>query len=336
MNLGRALKSSLNDLRIGLGNQQMGLLLIAPMLIAVSIRLMLPIIDGAKPSVVAAGSFQQLVVDHLEARADVVWVRDRDAVVERVQGVDDIVGVFGHPERDIEVIIEGNELLALRNYPGLIINESIALLEGGTPLQVAREKLPLTEGQRRSQGLSIVIFMIVLLVSMFPALAIVGDRQSSTLETLRVSPLNFTEYLAAKIFVMVDIGIVSVAGVALILFGSDLSWALLSLGFMACLPSAFLVLTIIGAFARDQMTAMSLVRVVLIAMMLPIGLGLYFNAGNSPWLAPWTTHWAGQALFAALEGQAAHAVQALIWSVLTGIPPLALAAWWLKRRLRWA
>ena len=43
---------------------------------------------------------------------------------------------------------------------------------------------------------------------------------------------------------------------------------------MACLPSAWLVLTVVGAL-RDQMTAMGLVRVVAIVMMLPIGLSLY-------------------------------------------------------------
>ena len=336
MSLRRALQSSWNDLRVGLGNQQMGMLLMAPIIIAVSIRLMLPIIDGAKPTIVAAGSFRQLVVDHLERRADVVWVTDRDAVVERVQGVDDIIGVYGDPERSIEVIIEGNELQALRNYPGLVINEAVAMLEGGTPLIVEHEQVALSEGFHRSQSLSLVLFMVVLLMSMFPALAIVGDREANTLDSLRVSPLSFGEYLSAKILVTIDLGAVMTFTVALILFGLDVSWTLLAVGFMACLPSAWLVLTVVGAFARDQMTAMGLVRVVAIVMMLPIGLSLYFGESGSLWLAPWTMHWAGQALFAALEGQVSLAAEAFLWSVVTGIPLVALAAWSLKRRLKWS
>ena len=336
MNLRRAFQSSWNDLRVGLGNQQMGMLLLAPIIIAVSIRVLLPVIDGAKPTLVAAGSFRQLVVDHLEQRADVVWVADRDAVVERVQGVDDIVGVYGDPERSIEVIIEGNELHALRNYPGLVINEAVAMLEGGTPLVVEHEQFALTEGINRSQSLSLVFFIVVLLVAMFPALAIVGDRASNTLDTLRVSPLTFVEYYSAKIIVTVDLGAAMIAVVALILYGLDVSWSLLAVGFLACLPSAWLVLTVVGAFAKDQMMAMGLVRVLIIVMLLPIALSLYFDANESFWLAPWTMHWAGQALFAALEGQASLAAESFVWSVLTGMPLVVLAAWALKQRLKWS
>ena len=335
MNLRRTLQNCRNDLRVGLGNQQMVLLLMAPIIIAVSIRLMLPVIDGAKPTLVAAGSFQQLVVDHLERRADVVWVEDRDAVVERVQGVDDIIGVYGAPERSIEVIIEGNELQALRNYPGLVINEAIAMLEGGTPLVVEHEQLALTEGLNRSQSLSVVLFMVLLLVSMFPALAIVGDRETQTLDSLRVAPLSFAEYLVAKILVMVDIGGVMFTLVTVILLGADVPWSLLAVGFLACLPSAVFVVSIIGAFANDQMTAMSLVRVVALAMMIPIALSLYFGAGESIWLAPWTMHWAGQALVAALEGQAGPTADAFLWSLVTGVPLVGVAVWSLKQRLKW-
>ncbi len=336
MNLRRTFQSSWNDLRVGLGNQQMGMLLMTPIIIAISIRLILPIIDGAKPTLVAAGSFRQLVVDHLEERAEVVWVADRDAVVERVQGVDDIIGVYGDPERSIQVIIEGNELQALRSYPGLVINEAVAMLEGGTPLVVEHEQVALTEDLNRSQSLSVVLFMIVLLISIFPALAIVGDREANTLDTLRVSPLSFGEYLGAKILLTIDLGGLMIAAVALIILGLDVSWALLAVGFLACLPSAWLVLTLIGAFAKDQMTAMGLVRVVIIVMLLPIGLGLYFGESDSLWLAPWTMHWAVQALFAALEGQASRAAEAFLWSVVTGIPLVALAAWSLKQRLKWS
>ena len=84
------------------------------------------------------------------------------------------------------------------------------------------------------------------------------------------------------------------------------------------------------------MTAMGLVRVLIIVMILPIALGLYVGESDSLWLAPWTMHWAGQALFAALEGQVTRAVEAFLWSVVTGIPLVAAGAWSLKRRLNWS
>ena len=85
-----------------------------------------------------------------------------------------------------------------------MINEAVAMLEGGTPLIVEHEQVALTEGFHRSQSLSLVLFMIVLLMSMFPALAIVGTA-ANTLDSLRVSP-PFGEYLSAKILVTVDLG----------------------------------------------------------------------------------------------------------------------------------
>ena len=89
-------------------------MLALPVVLAGAVRLALPVVEGAKPTVVAAGSFQQQVVDQLEARAQVAWVRDRDAVVERVGGVDDVIGVFGAPNQAVEVILEGNEPRALK------------------------------------------------------------------------------------------------------------------------------------------------------------------------------------------------------------------------------
>ena len=70
--------------RLALHRKRLWVVLALPVVLAGAVRLALPVVEGAKPTVVAAGSFQQRVVDQLEARAQVAWVRDRDAVVERV------------------------------------------------------------------------------------------------------------------------------------------------------------------------------------------------------------------------------------------------------------
>ena len=67
----------------------------------------------------------------------------------------------------------------------------------------------------------------------------------------------------------------------------------------------------------------------------PVLVGVLFGGSGQFWLQPLTMFWGGQAMFAALEGRPDQVVDALVWSVATGAPVLALLAYGVKRRLVW-
>ncbi|MEE2835524.1 MAG: hypothetical protein VYB65_05840 [Myxococcota bacterium] len=321
--------------RLALHRKRLWGVLALPVLLACAVRLALPVVEGAKPTVVAAGSFQQRVVDQLEARAQVAWVRDRDAVVERVGGVDDVIGVFGAPNQAVEVILEGNEPRALRNYPGLVLNEVVAELEGGTPLVVAQQRVPLRSMQRRHRLMALMLVLMVLIVAAAVGLSMVDDREGGQLDALRSSPLSVGEYLLAHGLMGCELSLVVVLSCAGILTGGHVPWWLIPAAWVALVPSAALLTLCLCVVARSQMTAMWVLRVAFPLALLPVLVGVLFGGSGQFWLQPLTMFWGGQAMFAALEGRPDQVVDALVWSVATGAPVLALLAYGVKRRLVW-
>ena len=107
-----------------------------------------------------------------------------------------------------------------------------------------------------------------MMVALFPALIIIEDRETRVLETLRLSPLSFAEYLGAKSILLVDFGAVILAISTGILLGWNLSWSLWGVGFLAALPSALLLIVLVAALAKNQMMAMSVIRPLVIFVIL--------------------------------------------------------------------
>jgi hypothetical protein len=335
MKMTRVFHSMLTDLRIGLSNQQVGYLLAVPLILAGVLKALEPIIEGAKPTIVAAGEFHRVEVEAMEARMHVLWVKDRQALLRRVEGIDDVVGVWGSEKGDPEVFFEGNEPSSLRSYPGLILNETTARLEGGTVIRWKMTPVAPVGGRTRNKDLAIVLLLTMLVVALFPALTIVEDRQTKSLDSLRVTPLSFAEYALAKALLIVDLTLICAVAVLLILVDGPVAWTGLLAASMAIVPTGFVFAALIGAFAKDQMAAMTLLKIGL-PLLLVIPAAGFFVGDESLWmLAPWTPYWAGQALHAALEGHSDRLAEALVWSAVTGIPLVAASLMLLRTQLGW-
>jgi hypothetical protein len=335
VNLGSVVKAMRNDLRMGLADQQMVYVLIAPLILAAAYLLLMPVIEGAKPTVVAAGSFRRAVVEQLEKRCHVIWLKDREAVMHRVEGIDDLIGVYGQSGLDPEVIYEGNEPAALRQYPGYVINEVVARIEGGKQLKVRWLRVEPDSKRSRSSDLALLLLMASLIVTLFPALALVEDRESGALQSLRVSPLSFGEYVAAKFILIMALALVSSLGTALIVMGSSAPFASLAAAGVSVLPTALLTLLLLGALADNQLAAMTVMKVGMPLLLAPAVAGFFISPEAQVWLKPLTPYWSAQALRAALDGDVGALGNALVWSLLSGLPVVAVALVFLRKCLRW-
>ena len=141
------------------------------------------------------------------------------------------------------------------------------------------------------------------------------------LDALRSSPLSVDEYLLAHGLMGCELSLIVVLSCAGILTGWQLPWWLIPAAWVALVPSAALLTLCLCVVARSQMTAMWVLRVAFPLALLPVLVGVLFGGSGQFWLQPLTMFWGGQAMFAALEGQADQAVDALVWSVATGAPP---------------
>ena len=160
-------------------------------------------------------------------------------------------------------------------------------------------------------------------------------QEGGQLDALRSSPLSVGEYLLAYGLMGCELSLVVVLSCAGILTGGHVPWWLIPAAWVALVPSAALLTLCLCVVARSQMTAMWVLRVAFPLALLPVLVGVLFGVSGQFWLQPLTMFWGGQAMFAALEGQADQAVDALVWSVATGAPVLALLAYAVKRRLGW-
>ncbi|MCA9696320.1 MAG: ABC transporter permease [Myxococcales bacterium] len=310
----RMLSIMAKDARTGSRDQLVTYMMLAPVLLGLLLALILPILDGAGPrfAVVAEG-LDPASLEALAEHGEVETMPDRAALEDRVRARDDAIGVIGRgPGQEPEVVMEGDEPEALAWLVP-------AILEG----LAADPAAPGTSGDAPIAG-ALLAFCIVVIVGMMLGFTILEEKTSNTIACYRVSPLRFIEYLGAKLATALILSLVLVIPALILPLGVDLNWLAIEVMTVASLPFAVSLGLFVGAFAKDQLGAIAVLKALLpVWTSLPV-LGFVLPDAWIWTQWPFANHWGVQGYYAALTG-------APIWpcalaAFLAGLPILALAA----------
>lgn len=314
------------DLRTSTRDQIVLYMLCSPLLIGLGLALLLPMLERATPGFAIDDSLAPAHVAVLAELGPIERLPSRAAVEARVLERDDRLGVVGlasdtGDRSGYEVIVEGDEPLALRSLPARAIEQGVDVeaLRSGT-------------GDLREISTALATYAIVVIVGLIVGFAILEEKQTQTHRVYDVTPLRHAEYMIGKLGLGVLLSLVLVIPTLALPMGLDLDWPALLMMTAAGTPFGLTLGLIVAVGAKDQLGAIAIMKALMpIWTTIPV-LGFVLP---EEWL--WTqwafaNHWCVQGLAHALGDGAAlgrHAALAFV----TGLPVLIPTTWLLRRRL---
>lgn len=271
-------------------------MILAPILMALVLRLVLPLIEGSPYSFAVSADLDPEIVRALEAHGEVIVFADRAAVIERVLRIDDVTGVVRATSGLPEVLVQGNEAPSTRQVAAIILDARAE----GRALPPPRP----VHGERPVGMIlaAVVAFSTLLLAGLAIGFTVLEEREHGVTALIAVSPLRFSEYLAAKLLASSAAGVALTCAATAIVLDGRVPWAPLLLACLAALPSALLLGLLVAAFAKSQLQAIAMLKALLFVFSsLPV-VGFAVEGTRWAWtVAAFPNHWATQALYGALH-----------------------------------
>lgn len=262
----RVLSLMRQDLTVALRDNIVTYMVIAPILMALAFRLLIPAAESSNLIFAVEEGLNPDFVAGLRRYGDVESY-DRAGVMDRVEQLDAAAGVLNEGG-EVCLLFEGNE-----SQP-LIEAYRVVFEDVGREASVADYR-EVSVGPGRSVTYDIIAIALVMatlfITGVVPGFSIVDERDTRSLDALAVSPIRVGEYAASRGAFATVLSLVIVVPVSRIIAGpsADL-WQLLSLVILSA-PLVTLVGMLTGLFAHNQVTAIAILKISMpVYVMLPL------------------------------------------------------------------
>jgi ABC-2 type transport system permease protein len=300
----RALTVLRRDVLAAVREYLLAYMLFAPFLLALVLRLFIPMASDVTIRLIADPSVTVNSVAHLEKYAVVERVRDAAAMERRVRGADDAIGVNLH-DGQLRLIAEGNEPSNTMEIAGLVVAAGAkpeSLTAGA--LAVAASDRGETQSPLRTFGTASILLLAAMMGGMLAGLSIIEEKEGRMLTVLAVTPLSKAEYFVGKSLVGILVPLVQ--AILLVPFMGALGTHMGQLLFaMLCLAITSLVLGFfIGAVSPSQIAGIANMKFLFLAVTASF-LGAVMVPQAWRWTMYWSPfYWSARSLVAILERSA--------------------------------
>lgn len=288
------------DLKVGRRESIITYLVIGPFLLAMLMRLMVPLMEGVPLTFAVTPDLSPALLASLRDKGEVVVLPDRAAVVRRVEVIDDVPG-FVLKDGATEIVFEGNEAGYVVQLAQLVADATDLAAAPGAP-RVTVASLGDDRPPTRSMAASLLAFSVLLVAGLAVGFSILDEKESGTLRVYVVTPLRFAEYLTAKLLAGALLGVTLAMTSTLLVTGLDVPFGPLVVALAAAIPVGLVLGLVVGTFAANQLGAIAMLKGLLF-FFTSVPVAGFVLKGRLAWvLAPLPNHWAVQAIFAALTG----------------------------------
>ena len=237
---------------------------IAPIIIAIAVRMFLPDISGQSLKVAMLEDSDSKT--QISEYYDIIEVENEEELINRVKEYDDVVGIKEN-NGDFEVVLEGNEEESTKQYATIVITD----IKNDENIPIDNKNIGKEESKLKEIISAGVIMLIVGVAGMSMGFSIVEDKESKMIEAFGVSPINIFGYVSSKLLTtaILSVLLAFIAQFVMVGFSFDLGQFLLVL-FSAYLMS-ILIGFLMGTFADTQNSAIALVKIIIFFfVMLPM------------------------------------------------------------------
>ena len=279
------------DITTALRDNLMVYMLLAPLLIALGMKMFIPSVEMTGLSFAVADTVSPQVVERLQEYGAVEVMKEAE-VQKRVEKIDTVAGII-EKEDSLTLILEGNELPKLIEiYKGVM--EEITFNQRFT--EITHRSLG-KEGSILGEILTIVMLMMALMIgSIVSGFNIVSERDTKSINSIAVSPLTTTQFVFARGILASIVASAVAIGTSLIMAGRGVDYTQLIIALLLSSFLTTLLALIVGASATNQIGAIAMIK-----LLTPIYMGLpmlaFFLPDRFRYLFYWLpNYWQFQAL----------------------------------------
>lgn len=304
-------------------------IIIAPIFIAILVRIFLPTMENMEVTFAVSRDIDSDFVYMLSEYGKVEVLNDRNQVIKRVMALDDVPGIVP-TKNGLEVILEGNEMSAVHDLPGMIIDY---YNYGKFISDIQIKSLEVENLSVRYYAGAVVIFTVILIGGLAVGMTIVEERQSKTIKSLAVSPLTLKNYLFSKMLLAVLLIFILAITTAYIMMGLKINFGMFILIMITTLPAGMLVGFILGAYSHDQMSAIAVMKVLMLFFVgIPVA-SFFINDSWHVFFYPLSNYWIMQSLVSLFSGNVSQSFIKSFWAFLTAVVPLFFFLKQMKKKL---
>jgi len=269
-------------------------IMVIPIILAVGITILAPGLNDTTVSGALLQSDEQSHVDFMKRFAKVEVFPSMEELERRIRKRDDIGGIVPLENHRYEILFQGNENEAFREY----VKALNALYEMDATVADTRAEIYSFGYQvspLKTKLVNMLILLSVMLSGMLISTTIVEEKMDNTISAINVTPISQTAFVLGKSMLGGTVVMVSIILALLITGYYNVNWLMiLMVGFTSMLLS-LIVGFVQGINAKDVMEAAGGVKLIMLPIAVSIA-GYELLADKWQWTMYWSPfYWAYKA-----------------------------------------
>lgn len=286
----------LRDLQSGTRDWLIVYLSFASILIALILRILIPSVSDSTLRIVVTEDTTPDFLEYLESKARVTQVDDFTALKERVQRIDDLIGVF-EQKGQMEIITQGNEAYPMIEPLRYILN-SYGNEDTELPISITFSDIGWRMSPIKLEGGVLLIIFTTVFGGMLILLNLVEEKMSNTLSAINVTPLSRTQFIIGKGILGFIIPIIGSIGAALILGFNEINIFMFLISIIAIAFISIIIGFSIGIVNNEPIAAIASMKMVFFPILASV-FGAMFLPEKWLFLLYWSPYyWAYQSIHA--------------------------------------
>lgn len=236
-------------------------IILAPIAITIGLRFFIPSVNAISLQFALDRGMEEAAVQEFEKFGRVELLDGRTALENRVNKVDDIIGVLQKEDGGYVVITQGNEKESAKLMAYQILS---GIKSKGTEQAVTFSDIGAKISSIAVYGASSVILMAILLGGMVIGLNIIEEKENMTISALNVTPMRRLEFIAGKSIVGFVLPVIEALAVIWILGLRDVNVGMVLVMTLSSSIIAVIFGFLMGVLSSNQITGIANMKFLLI------------------------------------------------------------------------
>lgn len=298
----RILAIMFRDLKSGTRDSMVIYITIAPFLLAFILRALIPSAGSTTIKIAVDETLPSTMITYLEGYGKVEIFKGRAEIIERVERLDDIIGLY-LTENGYELIQQGNESEGSTEMLKFIINgQENSQLE--LPIKVRTSDVGWKLSPLKQYGANFLIVFCSVFGGMVITLALVEEKMNNTLAAVNVAAISKVEFVIGKGLLGFIIPIIGTMGALLILGFTQINFGMTIVTVTSIAIISVVIGFSIGVVSSEPIGAIASEKMIFLPVMASVFGGI-FLADKWQFLLYWSPfYWAYKSMDAIILGTA--------------------------------